>query len=90
MKQHLGQIERALNPPDIANKAKESLSKTLGKKPYGVSAVSQNGGEWLAEVELIEEEHLISSFDVIGIYEAHLDPNGNLTGWNRKGFRKRE
>lgn len=83
--------ETRLSTPDLVETIKSRVTEALGKKVYLVSGVSQqeNGG-WAAEVEVIEEEHMISNFDVIGTYSTQFDEEGNLINWSRKQLRKRE
>ncbi len=83
--------KNARGAAEIVEITKSKLGAVLGKKIYLVSAVNQlASGGWTAEVEVIEEEHMISNFDVIGTYSTQFDSEGDLTNWGRKGFRKRE
>lgn len=80
-----------LSTPDLVETTKFRVTEALGKKVYLVSGVSQQEkGGWTAEVEVIEEEHMISNFDVIGTYTTQFDEEGNLINWSRKQLRKRE
>jgi hypothetical protein len=80
-----------LSTADLVQTTKSKVSEALGKKVYLVSGVTQQEkGGWSAEVEVIEEEHMISNFDVIGTYSTLFDEEGNLINWSRKQLRKRE
>ena len=78
-----------INVTEIAKLVKEKLASALGKEIYSISSVSPSGDGWAVEIEVVEEEHIVSNFDVIGIYEARLDLDGNLVSWSRKGLRQR-
>lgn len=83
--------QKRLSVVELVEKAKIELSQVLGKKVYLVSGISEMAdGQWSTEIEMIEEEHMISNFDVIGTYVVTLDENGNLINWNRKSLRKRD
>lgn len=84
-----GKKTSQMSVDELAKLAKERLSSVLEKKAYGASGLSQSADGWTVEVEVIEEEHVISSLDVIGIYEVSCDKDGNLTSWTRKGLRQR-
>jgi len=41
-------------------------------------------GLWKALIEIIEEEHMPSKFDVIGVYETFFDEKLSLQSWEKK------
>ncbi len=83
--------QKEVSATQLVEIAKTKLGQVLGKKIYLVPGVNQMAdGAWTAEVEVVEEEHMISNFDVIGTYNAQFDSGGNLISWNRKRLRKRE
>lgn len=74
---------------EFAELAKKKLSSILGKKIYGISAMTPESEGWSVEIEAVEEEHLASAYDIIGVYEAHFDKEGDLLKWNRKSLRQK-
>lgn len=74
---------------EAAEEAKKNLAKVLKKKAYTTTSISKDKGGWKATVEIIEEEHMPSQFDIIGVYEVKLDKKGKLISWNKKESRKR-
>jgi hypothetical protein len=74
--------------------AKKKLGEALQKKPHATISISQEGNEWHAIVEVVEEEYLPgmnlrSMNDIIGVYEIILDSQGRLTKWEKKTSHKR-
>jgi len=68
----------------IAEEIKQKLSKALGKKPNVCAAIRKDGSSWKATIEVVEEEHIPSRFDTIGVYEVEADEKLNLKGWIKK------
>ena len=74
--------------------AKKKLEETLDKKTESTISISKEGNEWIANVEVLEEEYipamnLRSMNDIIGIYEIRLSNKGELLNWDKKSSRKR-
>jgi hypothetical protein len=81
---------------DITEKAKTELTSLTGFVASSVVSVRQDsasqtdgGKTWNVLVELLERPGIPDRMDILGIYEAHLDAEGNLVGYERKGLRKR-
>lgn len=74
---------------DVSEQAKIQLAEALKKKALATAKLVKNDDGWNITVEIIEEEHIPSKFDSIGIYDVTLDSKGNLTGWTRTGSRLR-
>ena len=73
----------------IIKKARQEFVK-LGKTPAnGITSFSRTEEGWLISLEALEKKSIPDTMDVLGLYEIHLDANGNLTGFDRKGLRKR-
>jgi hypothetical protein len=54
-----------------------------GKQPEGVTAVEPTANGWLIAVEVIEDQRVPSSADIMATYEAELDNDGNLLAYRR-------
>ena len=74
---------------EAAEYAKQRLEKALKKRANSTIAIYKEENEWVAKVEVLEEEHIPSKFDLIGIYQVHLDKDGNLISWDKEGTRLR-
>jgi hypothetical protein len=60
-----------------------SLVELIGKKPEGVTALEPTDDGWLVGVEVIEDQRVPSSADILAVYEAELDPGGDLISYRR-------
>jgi hypothetical protein len=60
-----------------------SLIELIGKKPEGVTAIEPTEDGWLVGVEVIEDQRVPSSADILAVYEAQLDPDGSLISYRR-------
>lgn len=78
-----------MNVEEAAEMAKKKLADALKKKAYATTNISKDGEGWKATVEIVEEEHMPSQFDIIGVYEVKMDKDGKLISWNRIKSRKR-
>lgn len=78
-----------MNANGIIKKALEEFDR-LGKTPgNGVTGVSKTDDGWTVLLEALERKAIPDTMDVLGLYELHLDSEGNLLGFDRKKLRKR-
>jgi hypothetical protein len=68
----------------LGEQFKHALGKALQKKPNTCISIKKSESGWNTIIEIVEEEHIPSRFDTIGVYEAVFDRNGTLTSWERK------
>lgn len=54
-----------------------------GKEPEGVTSVQPTEGGWVVGVEVVEDRRIPSSSDILSVYEADLDANGDLMSYRR-------
>lgn len=74
---------------DIIEQAKKALADLTGfKTPRGIGA-KRVGKEWQVRVEITEKSSIPEAMDVLGIYDVHLDDEGNVLSYERKGLKKR-
>lgn len=74
--------------------AKKKLAEALEKPANATVSVERQGENWVAMVEILDEEYLPgqnmrSMSDIIGLYEVTLDNNGELLKFTRKNSYKR-
>ena len=78
-----------MNANDVIEKAQQEFVR-LGKKPAdGVTGLSKTEEGWAVLLEALERKAIPDTMDVLGLYELHLDNEGNLLGLERKKLRKR-
>ena len=81
--------EKTMEIKDIIEKAKTALADLTGfKTPRGIGA-KKAGKEWIVRVEITEKSSIPEAMDVLGIYDVHLDDEGNVLNYERKGLKKR-
>jgi len=75
--------------PELIEKAREELSKVTGLElSTSLGAIKEEKG-WKVTVEMIEKHSIPDQMDILAIYEAILDDDGNMIEFNRKRLRKR-
>ena len=72
-----------ITAPDAAQAALRAITDLTGKRPEGVTAVEPTGDGWLVGVEVVEDQRVPSSADILAIYEAELDEDGGLMSYRR-------
>lgn len=85
---------RSMDTKQASEAAKKKLAEALNKKANNTVAISKEGNEWIASVEIIEEQYLpgmnIESMnDTLAVYEVKLSSTGELISWNKKSSHKR-
>jgi len=75
--------------PELIEKAREELSKVTGLElSTTLGAVKEEKG-WKITLEMIEKHSIPDQMDILAVYEAILDNDGNMIEFNRKRLRKR-
>jgi hypothetical protein len=70
----------------LAAQARQELAEITGLEAEGVTSLERaEDGTWRVTVELLELERVPPTDDVLGRYEAHIDENGDLLGYERVG-----
>lgn len=60
------------------------VAKMTGKEPEGiVSLEPTDDGGWRVEVEVVETRRIPDSTDILAIYEAELDDEGEMVAYRR-------
>ncbi len=78
-----------MNANEVVEKAQQEFVR-LGKKPAdGVTGLSKTEEGWAVLLEAIERKAIPDTMDILGLYELHLDNEGNLLDLARKKLRKR-
>jgi len=73
----------------LIEKAREELSKLTRLKASSTVGVIKDEKGWHISVEMLEKKSIPDQMDILATYEALLDDEGNLLGFERKSMRKR-
>ena len=74
---------------EMAERAKKELSQLTGLQPSSLIGMSEENGEMILKLEMIEKKSIPDSQDVLGIYEAKLTPEGKIKEFTRTRLRRR-
>lgn len=73
----------------LIGQAREQLSNLTGLKASSTVGAIKDEKGWHISIEMLEKQSIPDQMDVLAIYEALFDEEGNLLGFERKGMRKR-
>jgi Gas vesicle synthesis protein GvpO len=81
-------LERAGGRPRSAGRtarlAAAYVAEMTGKEPEGITSLERAGdGGWLVGVEVVETRRIPDSTDILAVYEAELDADGELLAYRR-------
>jgi hypothetical protein len=62
----------------------EQLSQLTGYRPVAVVGSAREDGGWRITVDLLELARIPPSSDLLGVYQALVDEEGNLMEFERK------
>ena len=62
----------------------EQVVVLTGREAEGVVFLEPADDGWVVGVEVVEDRRIPSSTDVLAIYQAEIDVNGDLVGYARK------
>jgi hypothetical protein len=68
---------------EVARVAVEHIAALTGKQLLGVTSVESNEDGWVVGLEVLEDERIPSSADILALYAARIDPDGELLGYRR-------
>jgi hypothetical protein len=78
-----GHDEPEVSAEEAATAAIGVIGDLTGKNPIGVTAVRPTDEGWLVDVEVVEENRIPSSADVLALYEVELDLDAMLLSYRR-------
>ena len=73
----------------LIEKARKELAKLTGLELSSTVGTVKDDKGWHVTLELIEKHSTPDQMDILATYEALMDDNGNLLGFERKGMRRR-
>ena len=74
---------RGLSAAKAARAGLRQIAELTGKKPEGVTEVEPAQDGWLVGVEVVEDRRIPSSADILAIYQADVDSEGELASYRR-------
>ena len=76
--------ERRLRPMEAAEAGLRQITDLTGREVQGVVSLEPAESGWVVGVEVVEDRRIPSSTDVLALYEAEIDADGDLLSYNRK------
>ena len=67
----------------VARTGAQQLAELTGRNPEAVTALSRTEDGWQLEVEVLEIHRVPETADVLAVYQADLDENGELLSYRR-------
>src|SRR5690349_8173022 len=74
----------SMSAAEAAQLGLEQVAGLTGHETQGVVSVEAGDDGWVIGVEVVEDRRIPSSTDVLAIYEAELDGDGELVGYARR------
>ncbi|MET7403521.1 gas vesicle protein GvpO [Dactylosporangium sp. NPDC005572] len=74
---------RARGPGAVARAVLRDVAELTGKPPSGITALEPGDDGWVVEVEVVEDERIPSSSDILATYRAEVTEDGALIGLRR-------
>jgi len=75
--------QRRLSAAEAGREGLQQITELTGKDPESVTGVEPSEDGWLVTVEVIEDRRIPSSTDILSMYEAEIDNDGELLSYRR-------
>ncbi|MBB5158671.1 gas vesicle protein GvpO [Saccharopolyspora phatthalungensis] len=75
--------ERSLSATQAAQLAVRQVHELTGKEPETVTSIERVGAGWLVGIEVVESHRVPDTTDILAVYEAELDQDGDLLSYRR-------
>jgi hypothetical protein len=73
----------SLSAREAAEVAVRQVHELTGKQPEGVTSLERSDDGWLVGVEVVESHRIPDTADILAVYEAELDQDGELVSYRR-------
>ena len=73
----------AMTAGDAAQVALQQIATLTAKQPEGVTEIARTEDGWTVGVELVEDQRIPSSSDILATYETTIDADGELVSYRR-------
>jgi gas vesicle protein GvpO len=74
---------KAMTAGEAAKAALHEIAAFTAKQPEGVTEVERTEDGWIVGVELVEDQRIPSSADILATYETTIDADGELLSYRR-------
>ncbi|HEY3586463.1 MAG TPA: gas vesicle protein GvpO [Myxococcaceae bacterium] len=74
---------KAMTAGEAAKAALREIAALTAKQPEGVTEVERTEDGWTVGIELVEDQRIPSSSDILAIYETTIDADGELLSYRR-------
>jgi hypothetical protein len=78
-----GRGRPAMTATEAAQAALREIAQLTAKRPEGVTEVERTEDGWTVGIELVEDQRIPSSADILAIYETTIDADGELVSYRR-------
>lgn len=68
---------------EAAKLAVRQVHELTGRQPEGVTSLEPSDEGWLVGVEVVESHRVPDTADILAVYEAELDQDGELVSYRR-------
>ncbi|MEV0700221.1 gas vesicle protein GvpO [Saccharopolyspora sp. NPDC050389] len=73
----------SLKAAQVARLAVRQVHELTGREPEGVTSLERSETGWVVGVEVVESRRVPDSADILAVYEAELDADGDLVSYHR-------
>jgi hypothetical protein len=73
----------AMNASEAAQAALRQIAQLTAKQPEGITQVARTEDGWAVSIELVEDQRIPSSSDILATYETTIDTDGELLSYRR-------
>jgi Gas vesicle synthesis protein GvpO len=73
----------AMTASEAAQAALRQISQLTAKQPEGITQVARTEDGWTVGIELVEDQRIPSSSDILATYETTIDADGELLSYRR-------
>ena len=74
---------KAMTAGEAAKAALREIAALTAKQPEGVTEVERTEDGWTVGIELVEDQRIPSSSDILATYETTIDADGELLSYRR-------
>jgi hypothetical protein len=75
--------DKGLTAAEAVDQARAQLSELLGRPVESVLGVERHEGDWVVAAEVLELARVPNTTDVLGLYRAELDRDGEMLGFKQ-------
>ena len=78
-----GSLDVATTAAEAARAALRQITELTAKQPEGVTGVQRTEDGWTVGIELVEDQRIPSSSDVLATYEITIGPDAEMLSYRR-------